>query len=61
MKVAVVGAGSIGLGTAALLARQGHAVALWGRSLAQAGAPGSGVLEGTGAVLDVAGVRALVA
>jgi opine dehydrogenase len=46
MRVAVLGAGSIGLGTAALLAREGHEVALWGRSLPA----GDGVLEGVGAV-----------
>ena len=33
MQVAVLGAGSIGLGTAALLAHNGHAVTLWGRTL----------------------------
>ena len=46
MRVAVLGAGSIGLGTAALLAMGGHAPVLWGRALAA----GEGMLEGSGAV-----------
>ena len=46
MRVAVLGAGSVGLGTAALLARNGHEAVPWGRSLP----PGPGVLQGAGAV-----------
>jgi opine dehydrogenase len=46
MRVAVLGAGSIGLGTAALLAQQGHQPVLWGRSLT----PGDALLACTGAV-----------
>lgn len=46
MRVAVLGAGSIGLGTAALLVQQGHQVTLWGRSLPS----GPATLQGQGAV-----------
>ena len=46
MRVAVLGAGSVGLGTAAMLVQRGHDVALWGRSLPA----GPGMLEGAGAV-----------
>ncbi len=46
MRVAVMGAGSIGLGTAALAVQGGHEVALWGRGLPA----GPGVIEGAGAV-----------
>ena len=49
MRVAVLGAGSIGLGTAALLASCGHAPVLWGRSLAAGPArlSSTGGVEGT--------------
>ncbi len=46
MRVAVLGAGSVGLGMAALLVANGHQAVLWGRSLAA----GSGVLTDAGAV-----------
>ena len=46
MRVAVLGPGSIGLGSAALLAMNGHRPLLWGRSLPA----GPATLEGTGAV-----------
>ena len=46
MRVAVLGAGAVGLGSAAVLVRGGHTVVLWGRSLA----PGGGVIEGAGEV-----------
>lgn len=46
MRVAVLGAGSIGLGTAAMLAQAGHEVAVWGRALAA----GPGVIAGSGMV-----------
>lgn len=62
MHVAVVGAGSVGLGTAALLRSQGHAVVLWGRSLS----PGSAQIQASGAVegahdVTIAGLDAAVA
>ena len=51
MQVAILGAGGIGLGYAALLCAQGHAVTLWSPSGATAVALQSGaVLEATGAV-----------
>ena len=46
MRVAVLGAGSIGLGSAALLAQRGHEVVLWSRSLPA----GPGVLVETGSL-----------
>lgn len=51
MQVAILGAGGIGLGYAALLSAQGHAVTLWSPSGATARALQSGAaLEATGAV-----------
>jgi opine dehydrogenase len=45
LRVAVLGSGAIGLGSAALLAQSGHAPVIW----SHAGAPG-GTLHGTGAI-----------
>lgn len=53
MRVAVLGAGSIGLGTAALLAGGGHDVILSGRALP----PGPATIAGSGMVAGQHGVR----
>ncbi len=46
MRVAVIGAGAIGLGMAALLCRDGHAVALWSPSGCAETVDATGVVEG---------------
>ena len=62
MRVAVLGAGGIGLGSAALLADQGHQPVLWSPSLTGDGgvAPGEATIEASGVlagsfVADIAG------
>ena len=65
MRVAVLGAGGIGLGSAALLADQGHQPVLWSPSLTGDGgvAPGEATIEASGVlagsfVADIAGTIA---
>ena len=48
MRVAVIGGGAVGLGSAALLGRGGHAPVLWSPTLATA--PGPTMLQSTGAI-----------
>ena len=46
MRVAVIGAGAVGLGMAALLCRDGHSVALWSPSGGGAAIQATGAVEG---------------
>jgi opine dehydrogenase len=55
MRVAVIGAGSIGLGSAAVLGQAGHSVALWGRALP----PGPRTVVATGAVAGTVPVASM--
>ncbi len=61
MKVAIIGAGAVGLGMAALLCRDGHAVALWSPSGPVGQVSATGAIEGQwqpGAASDCASALA---